>query len=343
MGDQTVVSHLSATDYVGNLRDASGSSTLSLSSATVTTGQSTGTVQYHDYGQFRLKAGAVRDSAFAGGDASNGDCIVGSTSNTLNGGKYGCDIANQADTALFGRFYPSHFAASGALTPACVAGNMTYAGQPFVLTYSVTAMSFPNPQLADATTMTRYSAGTISVGLFNDTSATDLAGSLTPSPSSGVWLNGVFMPSATDIVFARAAAPSAPLDKAYAAIRATTRTERSSKSDGTSTGGRDVPISRPGHRAARPACTHKKVAGVPTAFRYGTVDGQRLWSGEQRIATEIRGAVLERFAFIPNTLDRCGVDAGQLRTRQLPERCDLDQSSGRRHLRQRHQRRQKAP
>jgi len=306
VGDQTVVSHLAATDYVGNLRDASGSNTLSLSSAMVTTGQSAGTVQYHDYGQFRLKAGAVRDSAFAGGDAGNGDCVAGSTSNTLSAGKYGCDIANQADTALFGRFYPSHFVASGTLTAACATGNMTYAGQPFVLTYSVTAMSFPNPQLADATTMTRYSAGTVSVGMFNDTSATDLAGSLTPSPSSGAWLNGIFMPGATDIVFTRAAAPSAPVDKAYVAIRATdTDGATIKKATAAQTTVSDTDF-KTGTPDCTSSCTHKKVAGVPTAFRYG-----RLWLGNaygpenKPLELKYVAQYWNGFVFIPNTLDRC--------------------------------------
>lgn len=308
VADQTVASHLGATDYVGNLRDASGSNTLSLSAATVSSGLSTGTVQYHDYGQFRLKAGAVRDSAFAAADASNGDCVAGSMSDTPVNGKYGCDIANQADTGLFGRFFPSHFAVSGTLTPGCAAGSMTYAGQPFVLTYSVTAMSFPNPQLADAATMTRYSAGTVSVGLFDGASATDLAGSLTPSPGVGAWLNGIFMPSATDIVYTRAATPSAPLDTAYVAIRVTDAdgaTIKKATAAQTTVNDADFKAGTP---ACTSACTHKKVSGVPTAFRYG-----RLWLGnaygseKNALQLPYQAQYWNGFAFIPNGLDTCTV------------------------------------
>ena len=306
VADQTVVSHLGATDYVGNLRDASGSNALSLSSATVTTGQSTGTVQYHDYGQFRLKAGAVRDSLFAGGDAGNGDCVAGSTSNTLIGGKYGCDIANQSDTALFGRFYPSHFAAAGTLTPACSAGNMTYAGQSFVMTYSVTAMSFPNPQLADSTAMTRYSAGAVAVGLFNSTAAADQVASLSPSPSAGAWLNGIFMPSATDLVFTRAATPSAPLDTAYLAIRATDpdgATIRRATAAQTTVADMDLVAGNP---ACTTGCTHKKVAGVPTRFRFGRVWlGNAYGSEKSALSLPYEMQYWNGQAFIQNTQDMC--------------------------------------
>ena len=92
--DQTVVSHLAPDDYVGSLRNASGGATISLGFASALTGKASGTVQYHDYGQFLLKAGAVRDADFAGGDKTNGDCVSGSYSNILNNGKYGCDVAN---------------------------------------------------------------------------------------------------------------------------------------------------------------------------------------------------------------------------------------------------------
>lgn len=63
---------------------------------------------YDDVGYFRFQAGGVRDATWATGsnDAANNDCIVGSASNTLAGGKYGCDIINQTATSHFGRFVP---------------------------------------------------------------------------------------------------------------------------------------------------------------------------------------------------------------------------------------------
>lgn len=266
---QTVASHLSTTDYVGNLRDASGADPISLGSATVTTGRATGTVQYHDYGQFQLKAGAVRDSVFAAADGANGDCVVGSSSNSASAGKYGCDVANQADTSLFGRFYPSYFTASGTLTPACVGGNSSYFGQPFVLTYSVSAKSFPNPQLADSVTMTRYNANVVSVGLYDGTGATDLAGNITPSPSLGAWANGIFAPTVTSDTYTRGAAPAAPVDAGYVVIRAI-------DPDGATIGratAAQTTVSDTDFKTGTPVCaagcTHKKLSGVPTLLRYG--------------------------------------------------------------------------
>lgn len=271
---QTVASHLSATDYVGNLRDASGSSTISLGSATVTSGLSTGTVQYHDYGQFRLKAGAVRDSVFAAADGGNGDCVLGSTSNTASGGQFGCDVANQADTGLFGRFYPSYFAVAGTLTPACAAGNFSYFGQPFTLNYTVSAMSFPNPQLADTTIMTRYGAGTVSVVAYDGSALVDLSGNIRDAATGvnradvGAWNNGVFSPTATSDAYTRGA-PAAPVVAGYVAIGAT-------GPDGVivqrATGSKTIADDRnfkAGTPACAAACTHKKVGGVPTRFRYG--------------------------------------------------------------------------
>ena len=73
---------------------------------------------YDDVGYFRFQPGGVRDSTWVANsaDAANNDCIVGSFSNTLSSGKYGCDIANQVATPYFGRFVPDRLAvAAGAL------------------------------------------------------------------------------------------------------------------------------------------------------------------------------------------------------------------------------------
>ena len=39
---------------------------------------------------------------------ATGDCIASSNSNSPSGGKFGCNIANQAASAQFGRFYPAY-------------------------------------------------------------------------------------------------------------------------------------------------------------------------------------------------------------------------------------------
>ena len=312
VGDQTVSSHLAATDYVGNLRDASGSSTIALGAATVSNGVSASTVQYHDYGQFRLLAGAVRDSAFAAIDAGNGDCITGSTSNVPSGRKYGCDIANQADTGLIGRFYPSYFAASGALTPACAGGNFSYFGQPFTLTYSIDAKSFPNPQLADTATMTRYDVtNAVSVALFNGAGAGDLIASITPSPATGAWANGVFMPSQTTDTYTRGV-PEAPVEEGYLVLRAV---DPDGALIGLATAAQTTASDmnfKTGTPACTSGCTHKKVtvnsvtAVTSTRFRYG-----RLWLGNtygserSNLSLPYETQYWNGFAFVKNTLDSC--------------------------------------
>ena len=83
------------------------------SAAVVASGNAVATnFTYDEVGYFRFRAGGVRDSNWVANstDAANNDCVVGSFSNTLVGGKYGCDIANQVATAHFGRFVPDRLA-----------------------------------------------------------------------------------------------------------------------------------------------------------------------------------------------------------------------------------------
>lgn len=83
--------------------------------------------KYLDVGNIKLLADAVVDSGFTSVDQV-GDCIANSTSNTLSGEKYGCDIGSAA-SATMGRWYPSHYSFAGSLTPACALGGFTYMDQ----------------------------------------------------------------------------------------------------------------------------------------------------------------------------------------------------------------------
>lgn len=89
---------------------------------------------YDEAGYFRFKAFGVYDDTFAAasGDLNKNDCIVGSFSNSLSGGKYGCNFGNAGVSDHFGRFIPDHF--DTVVTQACLAGNFTYSGQPIPLT-----------------------------------------------------------------------------------------------------------------------------------------------------------------------------------------------------------------
>jgi hypothetical protein len=82
-------------------------STLATNPAT----QPTSNATYSEVGYLYLAAGAYYDSAspaFTAVDSSSGDCIASSFSDTLVGGKYGCNIGNAAAVSL-GRFVPDHF------------------------------------------------------------------------------------------------------------------------------------------------------------------------------------------------------------------------------------------
>lgn len=105
-----------------------GSFTTAASSATGN-GASGAAFTYSEVGYFRLNADAVTDSSFTAVDNTVADCVVGSSSNTLSGGKYGCNIGS-TQSSYFGRFIPDRFIT--AVTPTCGSGTLfSYAGQPF--------------------------------------------------------------------------------------------------------------------------------------------------------------------------------------------------------------------
>ncbi|SMB24377.1 protein of unknown function [Sterolibacterium denitrificans] len=138
---------------------------------------------YTDFGQLTIPAGSIVDNSFSGksNDIANNNCIAGSSSNTLSGGKYGCNIANQA-AASTPRFVPDHYEVNHVFTPACASGAFTYLGQPFgALTLTVEAKN------SAGNNMTRLTAGapskpTISVAEKNSGT---LLGTYTKDGSSG--------------------------------------------------------------------------------------------------------------------------------------------------------------
>ncbi len=123
---------------------------------------------------------------------ANNDCVSGTTaaaySNTLTGGKYGCNFGITANTGAFGRFVPDHFdtaVVATATTPMpCPTGlicpvlynGFVYSGQPF--TTQVTARN-----LAGAATLNYSNATTLSKAV--TLTAWNAAGGLTPNPGGG--------------------------------------------------------------------------------------------------------------------------------------------------------------
>jgi MSHA biogenesis protein MshQ len=109
-----------------------GSPVFSAASAATGNGAS-GNFTYNDVGYFRFRENGVYDDTFASRslDLANGDCVAGSFSNTLIGGRYGCNIGHSSPSVYFGRFIPYHFETT--VTQGCAAGSYTYSGQPFPL------------------------------------------------------------------------------------------------------------------------------------------------------------------------------------------------------------------
>jgi hypothetical protein len=134
-GGTPTVNAANAGAHAGAVQVGGLAGTFGAADATTGNGATGASFTYGEVGYFRFNADGVVDATFTGVDSANGDCVANSSSNTLTGGKYGCNIGN-AVSPYFGRFIPDHF--DTALIQAC-GGAFTYSGQPFAVT--VTAMN----------------------------------------------------------------------------------------------------------------------------------------------------------------------------------------------------------
>lgn len=124
-----------------------GSLTGSFTAATILSGvASYSSFAYSEVGYFALAANGVYDNTFTTVDSSNSDCTA-DFSNTMVGGKYGCNFGNSVQTNYFGRFIPDHFGVAGSLvtrsdlpvTGSQVISLFTYMDEPMQLGLTVTA------------------------------------------------------------------------------------------------------------------------------------------------------------------------------------------------------------
>lgn len=183
-----------------NVAIATGALTGAFSAGTGATA-SGAAFKYLDVGNIKFLANAVTDSGFTAVDQTV-DCVAGSSSNTLVGGKYGCTIGSPA-TATMGRWYPSHYSFTGALAPACTLGGFTYMDQDALgvaLTLRAHATTGGAAAASDPVT-SRYTAGypnLASVTISGDNAgvavvATRLASPAFPiMPNNALWTNGLF-------------------------------------------------------------------------------------------------------------------------------------------------------
>lgn len=157
--------------------------------------------KYLDVGSIQFAGDAVVDSTYTTIDQTT-DCVAGSTSNTLTGGKYGCNIGSAASASM-GRWYPSHYSFNGTLTPACVAGAITYMGDDALgvaLTLKAHASSGGVASASDPVT-SRYTTGytnLAAVTVSGDNSGAPVAVTRMVSPafptmpSTASWNAGLF-------------------------------------------------------------------------------------------------------------------------------------------------------
>ena len=275
---------------------------------------STNTFRYHDAGTITFNQDAVADALFTAVDKVTGvvngvehgttqDCVLGSSSNALVGGRYGCVIGSVAKGPI-GRFRPHHYDVSATLQAAC-GDKFTYMGQPALgVQISLQAMSETDVQLV------RYGTGYSPLSTFsivgNDAGAAiSRTGSYLTSTSSGApvlpkpdgpgWNSGAYSIDENNYNFARAATPDGSYENF--ALR-TTITDP----DGvliTSLNG--TPLSVP----------VASVLSETTALRFGRLKLANVnGSGLMNVPVQVRAEYWKNgTGFVTNTDDNCTVIA----------------------------------
>jgi uncharacterized repeat protein (TIGR01451 family) len=196
-------SKLSAQTTTQDTVVATGGVVGSLTPTTLVANAAAANATYSEVGYAYLAPGAFIDTSFTAVDRTNGDCITNTAgganvSDTLSGGKYGCDIGNRTTVSL-GRFYPDHLSVSApSVTPFCGASptnDFTYFGQDsFATTFTLTAQN-----LANATTQNyrgvfaKLNLGNYAAYGFTTAAALPAGSALASSATAptGTWTNGV--------------------------------------------------------------------------------------------------------------------------------------------------------
>lgn len=177
--------------------------------------------KYQDVGSLRFLPDGVKDMTFTSVDQGGGDCISGSTSNVLSGGKFGCHIGSTG-SAVMGRWYPSHYSFTGSLAGGCTAGGFTYMDQDALaasLTVKAHAAGSGAASSADPV-VSRFTSGF--AGLAAVTFTGDNAGALVAAsrltspafptmPNTALWNAGQFIIADT-FAFSKVSSPDGPYD-----------------------------------------------------------------------------------------------------------------------------------
>jgi hypothetical protein len=285
----------------------------SFGAAPVATGIASGSAfTYSEVGNFGLNAGAVVDAGFAAVDGAT-DCVSGSTSNTLAGGKYGCSIGNTAvaqstGVSGFGRFIPNHFALSlGAVTnrtdiASCSASTFSYMDESLGLGFTLTAQNAANATTQNyAGAYAKLAVATfanLSLGARSGTS--NLTSRIDPgSSSAGSWSSGAAALTVTTAV-TRAASPDGP----YAGIAYGIAPV---DADGVAMNTLDLDVDNN-------AVNERKSLGIATEARFGRLRlDNAIGSAALDLALPIRTQYWNGSAFVTNAADNCTtLSAGNL-------------------------------
>ena len=196
-------------------------STASLASGN---GASGSNFTYDEVGYFALQPGGVYDNSFtaSSGDQANGDCVSGSYSNTAAAGKFGCLIANTANTNYFGRFIPDHFAVVTPVSFAagCAGGGFSYMDQGFSLAASVEARNGGDIKTQNYSGAS-FGKGVVAVQLENNNSGTAIPISRLQFVGTPSWTGGGYSISATAFSKLTGGALDGPYDALDVGVRVT--------------------------------------------------------------------------------------------------------------------------
>lgn len=205
------------------LDPASPASTDEVSFAVASSAAGSGNFRYHDAGTLTL---AIRDKSYTSIDQPGGDCVIGSISNGLTGGKYGCDIGVDKQIS---RFIPDHFTVAGSITAACSAGGFTYmddarlsinftiaAKSKAEITASQYANACPTAGSCNLTLTAQNGSAQIDISrlgpLASFSGASSAGAGIASSYQSTTWLNGVYAVSGSAFKYARLTAPDGAYD-----------------------------------------------------------------------------------------------------------------------------------
>lgn len=219
---------------------------------------------YSEVGAFRLLPGGAKDETWSQVDqGAQGDCVTGSSSNTLDAsGRYGCLVSNSSNSVAMGRFTPSQYAlvaGSDLVTPACVGGS-TYMNQPFRINARIEARNGSGALTRNYDTSNVTNTAVVNWVAENNNDGVNLSGRLAIPAPAKTWAAGVYDLDTSLARLNRAVSPDGVFDALQLGVS-------TSDPDGGTLAARDM---NPDTTTicSGVSCSSKAV-GAPTKIRFG--------------------------------------------------------------------------